>query len=498
MLSMCHAASVPKMRDLAGRQGLPMTRRAGVAAGSPTSLSNVDNVAYTVDVTIGGQSFPVQLDTGSSDLWVSGANTSNIETNDQPDNPLFVEMDYGSGSASGNVFVATLEVGGLAVRNQAFVIATDVEHEPFDEFQGIMGVGFNAESKINTAFQQAFGDEDTTGSSSISNILSQNNVLGSFDIQLNRLFDDAGESTGTLFIGSHDDSFSDITQQPQLSQVSPDAWSIALDAMKVNGNAFKFNQSSVSGVPSGKIATEMDSGTSLALLPPAAIDFIYSSMPGSVFVGNESEATFQWLVPCNGTTNVTFTYGGVDFPVHYLDLIQTDTAILPIQGQNTNVTICYNAYQYLTLDPTEFSGFDALMGDAFLRNAYASFNFGVTPSGSAPFIQMIPTTGFDTAFSDFQTSMAKTLASLPKALPPADIVKSAGQQVADAQSSGAVPSSSATQSSSSSTSTSSSSSSPSPSHHNSSRSLRSDGLVSLFKSFIPVVFCIFAGAALIN
>lgn len=62
--------------------------------------------------------FPVQLDTGSSDLWVSGVNTSNIETSGQPDNTLFVEMDYGSGSASGNAFFATLEVGGLTVPNQ--------------------------------------------------------------------------------------------------------------------------------------------------------------------------------------------------------------------------------------------------------------------------------------------------------------------------------------------------------------------------------------------
>lgn len=45
MMCMCHSASVPKMRDLAGRQGLPMTRRAGV--GSPTSLGNVDNVAVS-------------------------------------------------------------------------------------------------------------------------------------------------------------------------------------------------------------------------------------------------------------------------------------------------------------------------------------------------------------------------------------------------------------------------------------------------------------------
>lgn len=36
-----------------------------------------------------------------------------------------------------------------------------------------------------------------------------------------------------------------------------------------------------------------------------------------------------------------------------------------------NVTTCINTYQYITLDPTSFVGFDIILGDAFLRNVYA-------------------------------------------------------------------------------------------------------------------------------
>ena len=35
-------------------------------------------------------------------------------------------------------------------------------------------------------------------------------------------------------------------------------------------------------------------------------------------------------------------------------------------------TVCVNTYQYLTLDPNSFVGFDIILGDAFLRNVYAS------------------------------------------------------------------------------------------------------------------------------
>ena len=41
-------------------------------------------------------------------------------------------------------------------------------------------------------------------------------------------------------------------------------------------------------------------------------------------------------------------------------------------GGQQNATFCFNSFQYLTLDPTEFSGFDLILGDAFLRNVYAS------------------------------------------------------------------------------------------------------------------------------
>ena len=63
---------------------------------------------------------------------------------------------------------------------------------------------------------------------------------------------------------------------------------------------------------------------------------------------------------------------GEDFPVHPLDLTIPVVVTLPINGQATKATICINAYQYLTLDPNSFAGFDIILGDAFLRNVYAS------------------------------------------------------------------------------------------------------------------------------
>ena len=56
---------------------------------------------------------------------------------------------------------------------------------------------------------------------------------------------------------------------------------------------------------------------------------------------------------------------GNDFPVHPLDLTFVSTTEIPTADGtgSQNVTFCYNTYQYLTLDPDSFEGFDAVLGD---------------------------------------------------------------------------------------------------------------------------------------
>ncbi len=64
---------------------------------------------------------------------------------------------------------------------------------------------------------------------------------------------------------------------------------------------------------------------------------------------------------------------GQDFVVHPLDLTRPMVTDITTNGQKKQVTVCINTYQYLTLDPNSFQGFDMILGDAFLRNVYASY-----------------------------------------------------------------------------------------------------------------------------
>ncbi|THG99797.1 hypothetical protein EW026_g2607 [Hermanssonia centrifuga] len=389
------------------------------SSGSAASVDDFQDLLYKLDIVLGGQPFTVQMDTGSADLWVKADSTPIKLTNTTNIN---VTEAYGAGVASGLIQFAQLELDGFIIPSQAFINADSAEDFGFfDEGAvGIMGLAFNDAglSPINDGIRAAFGQDNTLGQAAISNIIAQNpSISNSFDILLDRTSDLDDDSTGIFIIGSHLQGFEDITSQPKLFRQTTGRWSVPCDGMTVNGGLFEFNQSSVAGVDSGRIATLLDSGFSLPPLPPPAVDFLYGSIPGAVFAQTSYP---QWIVPCTGATNLTFTFGGKDFPVHPLDLTIVDTTTITVNGTSQNVTICYNAYQYLDLDPNSFNGFDAILGDSFLRNVYASFDYGDTDStGVNSFVQLISTTNQGEALTDFAATRAQVLKSLPPTIDPA-------------------------------------------------------------------------------
>jgi len=97
--------------------------------------------------------------------------------------------------------------------------------------------------------------------------------------------------------------------------------------------------------------------------------------------------------------------------------------ITTADGDDQQVTFCSNTYQYSSLDPTEFP-FDLVLGDAFLRNVYASFNYGDT--STPPFVQLLSTTDPDAAWAEFLTARAKTLKSLPPTMDPSQLIDIVG------------------------------------------------------------------------
>lgn len=177
---------------------------------------------------------------------------------------------------------------------------------------GILGLAFEDDnlSPINHAVQEKLGEPDSTlGATPIFNILISNPSLpNSFDIALDRTSDLNDTAIGTLTIGAHAAGFESVTSQPQLPRVFQGRWTVPTDGMQVNGQSVKLPPSRIDGLQPGQIATLLDTGFSFPPLPPAAVDAIYGSIDGAVFLQKDFP---QWLVPCRGVTNLTFTLGYV-------------------------------------------------------------------------------------------------------------------------------------------------------------------------------------------
>lgn len=200
---------------------------------------------------------------------------------------------------------------------------------------GIMGLGFDIGSAITVKMGEVWGtDGAKKGLTFMSNIFAQNKTTPNmFSVLLGRAYDRDGPEDGAFTIGEYVEGYEEIAQQPKLyrtpAQLGPNItqiprWTVQLDSMKVNGKAFQFNKSSVPEAAAGKQVVLLDTGYTFSQLPKAAVDFIYSTIPGAHY--NASNG--YWQVPCNETTKLSFQFKYVFSFV----LANNDTNQFDLQG----------------------------------------------------------------------------------------------------------------------------------------------------------------------
>lgn len=84
---------------------------------SPTGFGQ-----YATNITLGGREFPIQLDTGSSDVWVK--TPFPIAIQNQTD--IQVNLTFGIGQASGVVGFTEMKLGDYTVPQQGALIVVIV------------------------------------------------------------------------------------------------------------------------------------------------------------------------------------------------------------------------------------------------------------------------------------------------------------------------------------------------------------------------------------
>ncbi|KAJ7056849.1 aspartic peptidase domain-containing protein [Mycena amicta] len=396
---------------------------------SGSNLMNKNNELYTANITVDGQVVNVAIDTASTDLWVPPGGLPSFN-----DTKLNATVRYGDGSdyVTGNIGVGEFKMGEYTIPFQAFLNVQDAawpEDADFaDDMYGLLGLGFNQQSVVNTVVQAWFPGQNW-GQSVLQNIFDQapssSNFIG---IALSRTGDQEETADASLTIGEYDTAYASVATAPKVPQnpVGSSGWRVTLDGLSINGKKINW-PSTMAQAPAGKNIVHLDTGTTNIMMPVEQVAAIYSAIPGAVLSPDSSipmikfsESKDVFVVPCNATPNVVASFGGQDFPIHPLDV--TDMEVVTSPDGTTNYTVCVGAFT--SVGSIVNGEEDALFGDSFLRNVYSVFNFG-TGGGKneTPFVQLLSLTDSTKSPQDLISVRLEAMKNMPPEIKPLDIVR---------------------------------------------------------------------------
>ncbi|KAJ3772679.1 aspartic peptidase domain-containing protein [Lentinula raphanica] len=332
-----------------------------------------DDASYFATLSIGtpGQTMSVVLDTGSSDLWVTGSSCRNCDKS----TPLFdssnsssfksssssssnsgqTTIQYGSGAVAGTLAQDTVTLGGFTVSDQTFLLADELTNGLLDgPVSGIMGLAFESiASTDSTPFWQALVNAGDLSSPEMSFWLAREGSTVSGGVFT------LGGSNTSLFSG--DIEFLD-------TQGTPSFWLLTMNALTVQSQSISLGSSSQ--------LSAIDTGTTLIGGPSDAVQNFYASIAGSEEVPQEQGF---WSFPCSTSLNTTISFGGTAWPIS-----SSDMNLGPVSKGSSD---CLGGIFDLSLGSNipESSGNPSwVVGDVFLKNVYTVFRGTASSSSDTP------------------------------------------------------------------------------------------------------------------
>lgn len=367
----------------------PSLRRRDATIDATLSNEKVQG-GYFINVQVGtpGQNITLQLDTGSSDVWVP-ASTAAICTEVSQQNPgctfgsfnpddsstfqvvgqnLF-DITYVDGSSSkGDYIQDNFQINGLTVKNLTMGLGLDTSIS-----NGLVGVGYiNDEASLGTT---------RSTYPNLPVVLQQEKLINTvaFSLWLN----DLDASTGSILFGGIDTE----KYQGELTRIniiSPDGGKTFTEFAV---NLYSVQASSQSGTDTlstseNTLVAVLDSGTTLTYLPQDMAEEAWNEV-GATFSNELGLA----VVPCsvgNKNGHFSFKFAGADGPTVnvtlselVLDLFSGGPPPQFSSGPNKGQSICEFGIQNTTDAPY-------LLGDTFLRSAFVTYDLVNNQIGIAP------------------------------------------------------------------------------------------------------------------
>lgn len=387
-----------------------------------TISETLDNeqTLYFANASLGtpAQQFRLQIDTGSSDLWVNVANSAECE-NPQNDcaasgtysanssstyeyvNSLFnISYVDGSGSA-GDYATDVFRIGGATLENQQFGIGYTSSTG-----QGVMGIGYPTNEAILQYVRTPYVN--------VPEHMMQAGLINTnaYSLWLN----DLDASTGSvLFGGVNTEKY---TGQLQTLPILQEEGIYAEFIIALTGVGYNGQDNSIAS--NLNTAALLDSGSSLMYLPNQVAEDIYK-MTGAKYSSEYGAAFIDCNMRYNDST-IDFTFSSPTIRVSMSELV----LVMGYQGRNP---ICI-----LGIAPAD--GTTPVLGDTFLRSAYVVYDITNNEISLAQ-------TNFNSTTNNI---MEITNSSIPDATGVASAVSSVAQQTTGGGRLGGFPTGSVTSS----------------------------------------------------
>ncbi|OBZ68749.1 Pepsin-2B [Grifola frondosa] len=282
-----------------------ITERSDVVGGT-VGLGDIADLFYTVAVKVGNSTTAVNLDTGSSDLWVMSSACQTQACKSSTATPYStttfspvgssVNLLYGDSTsgthAAGPVGRDTVVLAGLSMPNQTLAAVNDTNNSAVSNGgAGIMGLGFPAQSfvqaaVVNAQFNNPSGtDEFVLNTPSDGPLVSRLAIAGAveepmFAITLQRdTIDVSGHgqiSIGQLPAGVDNSTITWVPvrlyspanggmQPPSFAanEIYPLRWEVVLDGVYLDGQKLANSTQQGQGVSSTTVSALIDTGNSI-------------------------------------------------------------------------------------------------------------------------------------------------------------------------------------------------------------------------------------------
>lgn len=311
----------------------------------------------SISVGTPAKRFFVDFDTGSSDLFLPGPQCRETcsghtlydpsESDSSSDTGRSFRLKFGDGStAIVEGYTDVVSVAGLSAKGQVVGVAS--EYSPGFSISvfapdGLLGLGFQSVSKYNaTPF--------------FINLIAQGIVSNPvYGVRL------ANEGSELFLGGTNRDLYQgDFTYVPVTKE---GYWQVTLDGILLDGRKV-FS------------ATEaiIDTGSTLILGPSEVVAAIYERIPGAMpALKGDGANSGLYTIPCNFDMTIALQFGRRVFPIS-----PSKFNLGPVESDPSR---CYGGIA----SQSKFSRF-WILGDTFLQNVYAAFDFGQKSVGFASLV----------------------------------------------------------------------------------------------------------------